>query len=229
MTPRPIECSNAPCAAPGIYKRRKRLLERPSRRFRNKITRQAGACLAQMRGGSLRIIGVLERAGYPGDVSVPVSRRPNPDVSPPSGMASYPDGASTRRPFPVAVDPDPHSRAYGVVSLDPDMKPARTGRTRDDDRRRGWRRAADLNFFDDNRTGDRPVGNDNAAGQKNNRNKTRPAQEILYTLHNLLLPSTHKPIPSSPAPSVMDFKMLRFLAGGSYCALIYLRQEETRE
>ena len=133
----------------------------------------------------------------------------------------YPDGASARRSFPVSVDPDPRSRANGVVSLDPDMKPARTGRARDDDL---WRRrwgAADLNFLDDNGAG--TIGYDNTAGHKDNRNKTRAAQEILHTVHNLLLPSTHNTFNRRLRFLRCISQCFFFPAGGSYPALTYLR------
>lgn len=129
---------------------------------------------------------------------MPVSRRPDPDVSSSHGMAPHPDFISAWRTLPMPVDPDPFAPSDDVMSLDPDVKSARSGRPGDDDRsRRRGRRAADLYFLDDNWA--RSVGYDNAAGTNNHYKKTNAAQQIFHTVHNLLLPSTQKLIQSSPA------------------------------
>ena len=76
---------------------------------------------------------------------MPVSRSVAPVVSSSSCPRRDPCRASTFRPHPVPLDPDPSASIGYKMSVNPDMDTTRPGRTRHNNNR--WRRRSNIDFY----------------------------------------------------------------------------------
>jgi hypothetical protein len=116
--------------------------------------------------------------------------RPVPDLTSSIGVTPHPGRMSMRPPCPVSGRPDPRITTHDVVSVDPDMEPARAGRSGDNDRWRRRRGIADLDGSNNGGAGH--VGYDDTAGREHDHKKTSAEQKIFNAVHSLPLPSTER-------------------------------------